>query len=450
MDNSSVLGSPNTYGLSMRYLLSKDSYISRIDWSSTATVDTQLWQSRVNPNMFTTGGDTVNSVVYFTPMAYVGNFFEYWRGDIIFRFDFMTSAYHKGRVRISFDPQGSAANNITNSVATNNVVKTEIVDLALGTSLEMRIPYNQALPYLLTPTAYTVTDIPWSGTPSFSFVEGVDNGMISMRVLNALTAPIATSSISVLVSVRGGDNLEFAGPTVPNENLSDFIVQSIETVVTPSITANIGNGEDHQDNCRALVNFGESIYSFRPLMRRLCYSHAVTVSNTVANFGGLAYVFKKLPPFKGWDPAGIYTAAAQVGTGTLPYNYTNITPLQWILPCFIGYRGSVQWHFNPVLPVGVVTHFSVSRRPQAPSFSFFTNITSTTSSSSKSVNALAIHSLIPKGCAGQALTNQYVQTGLSVQTPNYTNYLFQSTAPQNATTNAGTPSREDGSQFDCF
>jgi len=66
------------------------------------------------------------------------------------------------------------------------------------------------------------------------------------------------------------------------------------------------------------------------------------------------------------------------------------------------------------------------------------------------VNALAIHSLIPKGCAGQALTNQYVQTGLSVQTPNYTNYLFQSTAPQNATTNAGTPSREDGSQFDCF
>jgi len=48
---------------------------------------------------------------------------------------------------------------------------------------------------LSTPTAYTVTYIPWSGTPSFSFVEGVDNGMISMRVLNALTAHIATSSI---------------------------------------------------------------------------------------------------------------------------------------------------------------------------------------------------------------------------------------------------------------
>lgn len=446
----SVLGLPSYDELSMTYLLSKDSYLARIDWSSTAAVDTQLWQTRVNPNMFSTGGNTNNSLIYFTPMAYVGNFFEYWRGDIIFRFDFMTSAYHKGRVRVSWDPQGSSTLNITNSVDTNNVVKTEIVDLALGTSLEMRIPYNQALPYLMLPTAYAVADIPFSGTPSYAFQEGIDNGMLNMRVLNALTAPVATSSISILVSVRGAENLEYAGPTVPNSAMSDFIVQSEETVVTPTISTRLGNSTDSQDNCRTLINFGESIYSFRPLMRRLAYSHALAMSVPSTGLTRLTYAFHKLPPFTGFDPAGQYNATGIVGVGTFPYNVASTTAMQWILPCFIGYRGSVQWHFNPHTPVGEVPHMSVTREPQAPSNNSITQVTTALSLTSMSVNARALDSNMPNSQAGQALTNTFIQTGLSVQVPNYTNYLFQSTAPGNATAPPTTANRDDGSRFDKY
>jgi len=54
-----------------------------------------------------------------------------------------------------------------------------------------------------------------------------------VRVLNVLTAPTATSSINIILAVRGADNLEFANPCNPPQNLSTFAPQSCERDGTP-------------------------------------------------------------------------------------------------------------------------------------------------------------------------------------------------------------------------
>jgi hypothetical protein len=449
----SIIGLSSEDPLAIANFATRESFIQRIDWSSSATVDTLLIQSRVNPNMFRTNSDSINAIIQFTPIAYAAQMFEHWRGDIIFRFEFQASAYHKGRVRISFDPQGNVTNNLANTTNSSNVVYTEIVDLAVHTSFELRVPYMQALPYLLVPQTQNTSDQPVSGVASFSVNPATDNGMITMRVLNTLTAPVASSSISILMFVRAADNFELANPTKINPNLTPFSVQSGEQKIAPPIVSTkMGDTYDTVDNARALVNFGETVVSMRPLLRRQVFTQAIAPTQTSGSrFGTLSYIFHKIPPYPGFDPAGMNTATAIIGTGTYNYNFTNMTPLTWLNLCFLGYRGSIQWHFNPIENTSVKSCAQmVSRIPFNPLNNTVTTVNSpyaTTTNSGFASNMLA---LIPNSNSGAALTNDNIQTGLSIQTPNYSNYTFQSSSPYNATAPVGTGPTFDGSYYDVF
>lgn len=454
-----IIGLKGHDELAMNYLLTHDTYISSFTWGTNNNVDQQLWQCRVTPYQFDTLNNNTNTNVFYSPMAYVANMFQHWRGDIIFRFDFMTSPFHKGRVKIAYDPQGTTFLNITNSSNVSNVVYTEIVDLAVHTSFEMRIPYQQALPFLQLNNSNVLGNVPFQVSTGFTVQDGYDNGMLNVTVVNLLTAPVLTSNISVLVSVRGADNLEFANPTSVNNTTSNFVVQSspVQEGTEPDevdVTFHSvpGTAPATLDNARALVNFGEVVRSLRPMMRRLNFSHAISVPYSGAGVTALNYNFHKVPPYTGFDPNGMYTATAIVGSGTYNYNYARTIPVQWMLPCYLGYRGSFQWHFNPQMPFNGINHMSVNRTPWNQATNSFSITSTATSTTSKTISSYSYYNNIPDTNGGAALTNTIVQTGLSVQTPNYTNYLFQSSDPRNATaptTVAGT-SAYDGSSIDSY
>lgn len=447
----SILGLSSDDELSMSYLLTRDSFLTSFTWATTDLVDSQLFQCRVNPYQFATLGDSVNDLVYYTPPAYVANMFENWRGDLIYRFDFMASPFHKGRVRIAYDPRGTAALNITNTDNVSNVVYTEIIDLSVHSSHEMRIPYQQSTPFLKIPYSNSVTNVPFRVTPAFTAINGQDNGMFNIKVVNTLTAPVATAPITVLVSVRGADNLEYANPTNVTTTTSMFQSQSRETIITPTTTSNIEGGSADLDNMRGLLNFGETVRSLRPLMRRLNFSHAISVPGTgLTGNSALNYYFHKIPPYVGFDPSGMYTATKVVGIGTAPFNYTRTIPVQWMLPCYVGYRGSMQWHFNPNFGASSINHFSASRRPWDPRANSFQMNTQPSSAASKSISSFSVFSQIEDTNAGAALTNTDVQTGLSVQTPNYSNFLFQTTNPLYATNPPNSGNYVDGSALDVY
>lgn len=441
-----ILGLDSTDEMVITHLTQRESYLATTTWSSADVSDKILFTSNVNPFLFDNDGAT-NSKLYMTPMGWVSALFQHWRGDIIFRFRVVASPYHKGRLRISFDPAGYSGLNITNTTASSNVVFTEIVDLGNTSDVEFRVPYQQATAFLTNRNNYGASGIQWStsASPSFTYSPSYDNGMLTVRVLTALTAPIASSSVSILVSVRAASNLEFANPrTVPDSSI--FQVQAAEYTESDTLATEIlGNNNPRAHKDRYLVNFGESIKSLRQLMRRTSLVGVTTFTTDTTNDNVLNKKrFLKIPPAYGYDPAGLHSAKGLVATGSnFPFNFVNQTPLNWILPAFIGYRGSTIWTFN-ASNKGESSHVRVYRVNQSGANAGEGVVAAAKGTVSANARFYKLES--DSGAAGQAVTSQWTNAGLSVLCPNYGRHRFQSTALTRATV----PGGGDDAQSDEF
>lgn len=442
----SILGLPSDDEMVISHLASRESYLTTATWSSADAVDKILFSTNVNPFQFDNDAQ-VQSKLYLTPMGWIASLFEHWRGDIILRFRVIASPFHKGRLRISFDPSGYAGENIISDGVSTNVVFTSIVDLGDTGDVEFRIPYQQATAFLVTRNDFSSSGIQWStsAAPTFNYNGLYDNGTITLRVLTTLTAPLATTSVSVLVFARAAENLEFANPrTVPLH--STFQVQSDSFPETDTIPSQVlGTGIRQPDADRYLINFGESVKSLRQLMRRTSLLGVSTfTTNTTNDYVINQKRFMKIPPDYGYDPTGLNSAKGLVVPGSnFGFNYVNKTPLTWIMPAFIGYRGSTIWTFN-ANNKAENGHVRVWRSNQSG-----INITEQTISASKGTNSANASFFLrncDSGAAGQALTNQLTNAGLSVLCPNYGRMRFQSTS----LVNSSSPQSADDSQFDEF
>ncbi len=449
----SILGLDNKDEMVISHLVQRESYLATATWSTSTAVDTLLFTSNVNPMMFDNDGAT-NSKLYMTPMAWTSALFEHWRGDIIYRFKVVASPFHKGRLRISFDPSGQASQNIVTNSATENVVFTSIVDLGDNADVEFRVPYQQARAFNVCRNNYTAAGIQWStsASPTFKYNGQYDNGTITVRVLTTLTAPLASSSVSILVFARAAENFELANPrTVPN--YSTFAVQAdtlelqADVYTESDFTTTEVLGTTTRDPLpeRYLINFGECVRSLRQIMRRTTLVGVFTPSNNTTNdYNFFTFNFLKTPPAYGYDPDGIHSAKGLVTTtSNFPFNYTNTTPMAWILPAFVAYRGSTIWTFNTA-GVGPYGHVRVVRRNQSGANASLGSASFTKGTSS--ANSAFFLTNCDSGAAGQALTNQLTNAGLSVLCPNYGANRFQSTDPSNSTS----PGNFDDSQFDEF
>lgn len=434
LDNTTV-GAAADDELAIAKLVQRESYLCTTTWSTTNATDDILFSTTVAPcNMFDLTTETYPKV-YLTPLAWIGAMFQNWRGDIIFRFRIVASKYHKGRLRVSFDPAGQTAQNVINTAATNNIVFTEIVDLDAEAEVEFRIPYQQAFPFLLNQSLLTAPNWSISTTPTFSQNAAYSNGTLTLRVLTNLTAPIATSNVAVQVFVRGADNLEFANPVTPPKGFSAWAVQS-DVITTPARSSTLGRDSTVEDN-QYLVNFGEKILSLRQVMRRMSL---VGVTTPLVGVGQDYYLvqkyFTKIPPYFGYDPAGIHTAKGLVAPATtFQFNFVQPHPINWILPAFAGFRGSTNWSFN-VDSSAAVCHVRANRLnagsyPRASS-AIDAQVTGAVKST-PSANAQFFWNNLDAGGAGSALTNQITNAGLTVQCPMYTRYKYCGTSINRAT-----------------
>lgn len=441
-----VVGLPSVDELDIKHLATRASYLTRANWSTAGGVDTVLFSSRVNPIMFDTEAGA-NRRVYMTPMCWVSQLFGNWRGDIIFRFKVVASQFHKGRLIISFDPSGTSANNLLNETATSNVVFTSILDLAAENEVEFTVPYQQAISYLAKRTEeMSTTNLNWAVVgmvpgPSYNVDQAYDNGVITVRILTALTAPIASSSVALQVFVRAGDNFELANPTVP-PRLTTWQVQSAEQPAVQQDVLGTSAGKDPES--LSLVNFGESVRSLRQLMRRYSLVSVATPATAASSFTFFGRTFTKIPPMPGYDTVGgINTAKGLVATTTTyNYNFTFLTPTSYILPAFVAYRGSTNWSFNAASGNTPIESLRAYRLNSGTGWAI--EASNGFASGTPSANAANFLTFSEGGAAGQALTNARTAAGLSVTTPMFTPYRFQSTAPGSYTR----PRSTDGSDRD--
>eukprot|EP01003_Olkasia_polycarbonata_P006535 NODE_6_length_3630_cov_83.016755_g5_i0.p1 GENE.NODE_6_length_3630_cov_83.016755_g5_i0~~NODE_6_length_3630_cov_83.016755_g5_i0.p1 ORF type:complete len:845 (-),score=10.28 NODE_6_length_3630_cov_83.016755_g5_i0:292-2826(-) len=345
--------------LAMSMFTNKETFISTVLWASTDVRDTVLFWSNVTPVMSRFVSPTWGTEHMFTSLGFASLPFKYWSGSIIFRFQFVSSAYHTGRVRVTFEPNGApfAGDN-------SNTTYSQIIDLAQGTDVSFVVPWAQPQPYRETPNElYNEFFIPPSGLYNYSDVHC--NGIIYLTVLNSVVSPDALKDVSINVYVRGGEDFELA---VPAEN--DFMEKGIYMeLVDPVVAAStIGNSAiepeklsmlfgDVQDatqiNNKQSVFFGESITSFRPLLKRYQYAgtrcHTKTAETNIHNFFRIwGYAF---PPTYGLTPPDM--AYSQMATLDA-FNFNPTSLLCYLNEGFLGYRGAIRWKF---LPSGISSSF---------------------------------------------------------------------------------------------
>jgi hypothetical protein len=223
--------------------------------------------------------------------------------------------------------------------------------------------------------------------------------------------------------VRGCENLEFANPRGLADEYSYFTVQS-KDIFTP-----VQSIDDQKD----LICYGESFKSLRSVLRRynLLESYPLNETNTTSAQLQQTFWFKKFPYSPGFNlTTAPYATQAKgiVATSTnFLYTYCHMTALAWMSGAYLGRRGSVRYAFN-------LTGASMSAVRSAKVFRSLARIlntgglTSSTAavglSAAAYMNALFIQDT-GNGFEGMLLFDNSIQSGITVELPQYINNRFE-------------------------
>jgi hypothetical protein len=439
-------GIGNMDELALAHLKVRESYFGATSWSTSDTGGTLLFNTRVTP-VLCTSNDVLNSLsvsvgqrTYHTPLSWLSTMFNNWRGDIIIRMKVVCTKFHKGRLKISYDP--------INDIATNdppeNAVYTQIVDIGEGDDIEIRVPYHQALGWLKMRSLYPDNWAP--GLPAMAPTQGLDNGMISVRVLTALTAP-ASGSINLLFYVRAADNFEFANPVDRIKGLqsvnyptpSFFTLQADDKVDVVTKTITLGPPAVSYPE-RYGLNFGENIASLRTLLHRAVVSDVVpniTSATGLAQFWYKNYL--RMPYTPGFQTSFSSTSANRIvaAAGTLGYAFNDMNHIPYIASPFIGYRGGVNYYVTPstdsyghVDDIRVARITNSTQQSAAAIFGAIGTALPYATTLSNAASFFGVKSLVPPGVSGMATTSNRTNASLTFNIPDLNEFNFSLVDPR--------------------
>lgn len=378
---------PRAFGLGSKdemeisYIASRESYLTTFVWTSgnSTPAGTILWNCIVDPAqhvVYTASGDDIPKITM-TASCFAALPFQYWRGSMKYRFQVVCSAMHKGRLRIVYDPEIEVSYNDPSRISPEyNLGYQSIVDISETKDFEITVGWGQPTSYrenafyagsgdtnAITPLLYDAS------TTSYG------NGVLGVYVMNELNNPSASvDDIYIVVSVSAGPDFEVAAPT--NRPLSRLRFRTISIVNAPEEEAQ-GEAEpqsseqpvsavpsgvaDTAESPRQsdlladkssltsptnLVYFGESIRSFRTLLRRFAMVEIAVLPNKIAtgSTNGLSLQRKIFPIEPGFTSKSDLTGNRVTRTVKgKEYAYGYMTPLRFVSAGFAGWRGSIRW-----------------------------------------------------------------------------------------------------------
>ncbi len=426
--------------LALSYLKKKESYFGGTTWSTTDPLGSVLFNMRINPYLMTPieidDGSAVEQArrVYHTPLSYISEMFRSWRGGLRLRVKIVCTKFHKGRLKISYDPRA----NIGTHAVDENLVYTEIIDIGETDEVEFIIPYHQATAWLDIQKDVTVEN--WTSGNALAPRVGIDNGTLNISVLNTLVAP-ATGAIGIFCFICGADDFEFANPSdhIGNDNPSityrepSFLaVQSDDHVELTAKTLTLGQPAIPVKE-RYAQNYGEAISSLRTVLHRSSIADYTYFGSPGANslhIFGKAY--RVLPNTPGYTASTfLSTANKKLTAGTAAYNFSYMHPMLWISSMFGGFRGSASITVTPSADLrGGISNVMVSRTDVvAGNDTQLSDVTlSLPNTLSKRLALLSNGAILP-GTGGLALTSTNTNGSLTFNLPFFTKYNFAYTTP---------------------
>lgn len=363
-----TFGLDGTDEMSVKSIATRESYLTSFGWLIADATESLLWNTEVSPITWSEvniGGVTE----YHMPACCFATIpFKNWRGTMKYRFQIVCSAYHKGRLKIVYDPSYPK----TNEYNTNY---TYIVDIAKTRDFTVEVGWGQQYPFLNT-RIMGVDVVPYSDSPLGADPASKANGILSVFVVNELTTPNSTvvNNIEVNVFVSAGDDFEVANPMSQTlEALTWFQPQAgvyepqsgiyesqagelgtnqpdADDTPTESIPVQpnaqlMGAKVDSTDNTNA-VFYGEAITSFRQCLKRYNY-HASFFFQTPGDL--LKMTRGDFPYYRGWAPGAVHFALNSLAVSA-PHNFGKMTLMNWVTPAYLCRRGGLRWKYHADTP----------------------------------------------------------------------------------------------------
>jgi hypothetical protein len=328
--------------MSISNIACRESYLTRFGWEVGEATDTLLFNIRVNP---TVHFEEPEGPKWLPAVSAASTPFRYWTGTMKYRFQVVASNYHKGRLKIVYDP-----NHLTDTPEYNvNYVK--IIDLAESSDFTIEVPMSQPYTWMLTrPTGLTSSSEYYSTSRYTESEELFDNGVLGVYVLNPLTIPnsLPDNDVPINVYVSAGNDFEVA---VPSDHYMgfNFVPQSggetdktsldqLDAPVIQDKTEPMTSFDGSNDKI-AHVFMGERVSSFRQLIKRFTLHERIGwlgSANDVLSIRRCAF-----PYHRGPMPGAVHV------TSEGGWNLVNMLPIHWVTAMHSGYRGSVRYKFLP-------------------------------------------------------------------------------------------------------
>jgi hypothetical protein len=331
--------------LSIREIAKRESYLTTFSWAQGTAPETLLWNSRVDPVIWAESGSTTKAY-HFPACAMAAIPFKFWTGTMNFRFQIVASNFHKGRIKIVYDPVFIESNEYnTNYLQVVDISEKQDFTVSIGngqkrTLLEHHNPGGDSATQLYSTTPYTFAD--------------VGNGVVGVYIVNELTTPNSSvdNDIEINVFVSMGDDFEVF---MPDNKFQAFVFkpqagyepqqgeeivpdsQNTEEPSAPQQASSTDLGPGQQDN--ALINMvytGESIMSFRTVLKRYNLHRSQLISSDIYQVYWLAT--RNMFPFY----RGNIVGAVDDDKDGNSYNFCNTILLHWVTMAYQGWRGSIR------------------------------------------------------------------------------------------------------------
>ena len=420
--------------LNICQIAKRESFLTTFDWDIGEAPETLLWNSRVAPTLWAQDG----SALYLPACAMAALPFKFWTGTMKFRFQVVASAFHKGRLKVVYDPNFVSSNEY-------NTNYMEIIDIAEKQDFTIEIGNGQHQSLLTSPLP--------SGNPFtvYSTValgpSALGNGVVSLYIVNELTTPdtSAPRDISINVFVSMGDDFEvfvpddrfqnyefkpqsgFEPQSGSEKDVNDALVAHEPSPPQQEVSDVLGVGSTNDENLNKVFT-GEVIKSFRPILKR--YSLHSILNASFNSDRRVLYGRRTAFPFLRGNVAG----AVHSTSSAAPYNYCNTLLIHWVTLAFSGYRGSVRWKILPQsfmqadgLPITQVQRDTSTRHYVNGRTAVFTPSSESNMAFQGALNpSLTLPSISNPfgGVKGMAMSNGYVNPNIEFEVPFYSDDRF--------------------------
>lgn len=355
-----VMGLGSTDEMTIKSIAQRESFLTQFGWAVSDSAETLLWNSEVSPVLWNELAGTRDEL-HMPACCFATLPFKRWRGTVKFRFQIVASSFHKGRLKITYDPSYP----LTNEYNTNY---TYIIDLAKERDFTIDIGWGNEKS-IINHRSPLQNSLPY-GTTALADPSSSANGIISVYVVNDLTVPNSTANndIEVNVFVSVGDDFEVFDPDSRYiEDLVWFQPQMGE-VFTPQMAeadqsmnqpdADLTKREDEpmkpepsqtmaptlsDHDHTSCVYFADPITSFRQCLKRYNYHTAICSAGAITSPTLLNLRNSNFPYYRGYAPGAVHETI--VPTAGTPYNYCKMTLLNYITPAFTCWRGGIRWKY---------------------------------------------------------------------------------------------------------